>query len=150
MQAGAAHVTGGACRSLKDIDLIAPASVAAGDAPAERANPIQEAKTTIGFYGATTNYAFPFDDFGRTGLHDKPSDAARANDNAATQALITDEILDPLAVVAKWDDVANKMVARYKGIASRLVIYLASQWREVDIKTLARWGEVARAVRKAG
>ena len=39
---------------------------------------------------------------------------------------------------------------RQRGIASRLVIYLASHWREVDPKVLERWGEVARAVRKAG
>jgi hypothetical protein len=30
-----------------------------------------------------------------------------------------------------------------------LVIYLASHWREVDPQVLERWGEVARAVRKA-
>jgi hypothetical protein len=42
------------------------------------------------------------------------------------------------------------MIERYKGIAARLVIYLASHWREVDPKVLERWGEVARAVRKAG
>ena len=52
-------------------------------------------------------------------------------------------------MVARWDDVADRMIERYKGIASRLVIYLASHWREVDPKTLERWGEVARAVRKA-
>jgi hypothetical protein len=33
---------------------------------------------------------------------------------------------------------------------SRLVIYLASRWREVDPKTLERWGEVSHTVRKAG
>ena len=48
------------------------------------------------------------------------------------------------------DDVADRMIERYKGIASRLVIYLASHWREVDPKILERWSEVARAVRKAG
>jgi hypothetical protein len=48
-------------------------------------------------------------------------------------------------VVTKWDDFANKMIARYKGIASRLVIYLALRWREIDTRTLARRGEVARA-----
>jgi hypothetical protein len=51
--------------------------------------------------------------------------------------------------VARWDDVADRMIARYKGIAARLVIYLASHWREVDPKVLERWGEVARAVRRA-
>ena len=44
----------------------------------------------------------------------------------------------------------GEMPERYRGIASRLVIYLASHWREVDPKILERWGEVARAVRKAG
>lgn len=83
-------------------------------------------------------------------MRDRLRDALRTNDNAAAQALITDEILDQFAVVAKWDDVADRMIARYKGIAQRLVIYLASHWREIDGKTLARWGEVARAVRKAG
>ena len=68
----------------------------------------------------------------------------------STRDAITDEILNQFAIVARWDDVADRMIERYKGIASRLVIYLASHWREVDPKTLERWGEVARAVRKAG
>ena len=145
-------VAEGARRAGRDpsaIDLIVPVIVAAGDTPEERANPILEAKTTIGFYGATPNYAFQFDDLGHTGMREKLRDCLRAGDNARVQALITDEILDQFAVVARWDDVADRMVERYKGIASRLVIYLASHWREVDPKTLERWGEVARAVRKA-
>jgi len=63
---------------------------------------------------------------------------------------ITDETLDQFVIVARWDDVADRMIERYRGIASRLVIYLASHWHEVDPKVLERWGEVARAVRKAG
>ena len=137
-------------RAPSAIDLIIPVIVAAGDTPEERANPILEAKTTIGFYGATPNYAFQFDDLGYTGLRDQLRDCLKTGDNARVQALITDEILDQFAVVARWDDVADRMIARYKGIASRLVIYLASHWREIDGKTLDRWGEVARAVRKAG
>jgi len=137
-------------RDPKEIDLIVPVIVAAGDTAEERAAAVGEAKTTIGFYGATPNYAFQFDDLGYTGLRDKLAARLKAGDSAGSQALITDEILDQFAVVAKWDDVADKMIARYKGIAARLVIYLASHWREIDTKTLAKWGEVARAVRKAG
>jgi len=137
-------VAEGARRAGRDpsaIDLIIPVIVAAGDTPEERANPILEAKTTIGFYGATPNYAFQFDDLGHTGMRDQLRDCLRAGDNARVQALITDEILDQFAVVARWDDVADRMIERYRGIASH--------WREIDGKTLARWGEVARAVRKA-
>ncbi len=137
-------------RDPKAVDLIVPVIVAAGDTPEERANPIMEAKTTIGFYGATPNYAFQFDDLGHTGLRDQLRDCLKTGDNARVQTLITDEILDQFAVVARWDDVADRMIARYRGVASRLVIYLASHWREIDGKTLDRWGEVARAVRKAG
>ncbi len=146
---GVAEGANRAGRNPKDVDLIVPVIVAAGDTPEERANAVKEAKTTIGFYGATPNYAFQFDDLGYTGLRDRLAERLKAGDGAGSQALITDEILDQFAVVAKWDDVADKMIGRYKGIAARLVIYLASHWREIDAKTLGRWGEVARAVRKA-
>jgi probable F420-dependent oxidoreductase len=142
----------GAARSGRDasrIDKIVPVIVAAGDTPEERAASTQEAKTTIAFYGATPNYAFQFDDLGYSGLRGQLSDCLRSGDSERSRRLITDEVLDQFAVVARWDDIADRMIARYKGIASRLVIYLASHWREVDSKTLERWGEVARAVRKA-
>ena len=103
---------------------------------------------TLAFYGATPNYAFQFDDLGHHGLRDQLRDCLKTGDSARAEALLTDEILDQFAVVARWDEVADRMIARYKGIASRLVIYLASHWREVDPKVLERWGEVARAVRK--
>jgi probable F420-dependent oxidoreductase len=147
---GAQRANGGAGRDPASIAKIVPVIVAAGDTPEERRLPIEEAKTTLAFYGATPNYAFQFDDLGHTGLRDQLRDCLKANDNARAQALITDEILGEFAVVAKWDDVADRLIGRYKGIASRLVIYLASHWREIDPKTIDRWGEVARAVRKAG
>ena len=137
-------------RDATKIDKIIPVIVAAGNTPEEQALPIKEAKTTIAFYGATPNYAFQFDDLGYTGLRDRLRDCLRSGDSALSEKLITEEILDQFAVVARWDDVADRMIARYKGVASRLVIYLASHWREVDPKTLERWCEVARAVRKAG
>ena len=83
-------------------------------------------------------------------MRDQLRDCLRTGDTARSQALLTDEILDQFAVVARWDDVAGRMIERYQGIAARLVIYLASHWREVDPKILERWGEVARAVRKPG
>jgi probable F420-dependent oxidoreductase len=147
---GVAEGAARAGRDPKAVDLIIPVIVAAGDTPEERVRPIMEAKTTIGFYGSTPNYSFQFDDLGHTGMREKLAECLKANDNARIQTLITDEILDQFAVVSKWDDVADKMIARYKGIASRLVIYLASHFREIDAKVLGRWGEVARAVRKAG
>jgi alkanesulfonate monooxygenase SsuD/methylene tetrahydromethanopterin reductase-like flavin-dependent oxidoreductase (luciferase family) len=141
----------GAARAGRDpaaIDKIIPVIVAAGDTPEERATPIREAKTTLAFYGATPN-AFLFDDLGHHGLRDQLRDCLKTGDSARSEALITEEILDQFAIVARWDDVADRMIERYKGIASRLVIYLASHWREVDPKILERWAKW-RAVGKAG
>jgi probable F420-dependent oxidoreductase len=143
----------GAARAGRDpamIDKIIPVIVAAGDTPEMRAIPVKEAKTTLAFYGATPNYAFQFDDLGHHGLRDKLSDCLKKGDSVSSQALITDEALNEFAVVARWDDVADLMIKRYKGVASRLVIYLTSPGRDVDSRTFERWSEVARAVRTAG
>src|SRR6187431_982627 len=109
----AGEVAARAGRDPAKIEKIIPVIVAAGDAPEQRAASIKEAKTTIAFYGATPNYAFQFDDLGYTGLRDQLRDCLRAGDSARSQTLLTDEILDQFAVVARWDDVADRMVERY-------------------------------------
>ena len=144
----------GAARAGRDpatIDKIIPVIVAAGDTPEERALPIQEAKTTHRLLRRHAELRLPV----RRSRPCRPARPAarlpsKSGDSARSEALITDEILDQFAIVARWDDVAERMIERYQGIASRLVIYLASHWREVDPKILERWGEVARAVRQAG
>ncbi len=62
-------------------------------------------------------------------------------------ALITDEMLEHYAVVSAWDELADRLIERYRGTASRLVMYLAGESIERDPAAAGRWGEVARAVR---
>src|SRR3546814_6141869 len=70
----------------------------------------------------------------------------KAGDLPGMAALITDEMLEHYAVIARWDDLADALVARYGGLAERLVMYLAEDSIRADRSTLPRWGEVARAV----
>ena len=63
--------------------------------------------------------------------------------------LITDEMLKHYAVVATWDEIADRLVHRYAGVASRVVSYLAAESIRRDPPLVDRWGEVARAVRAA-
>jgi hypothetical protein len=44
---------------------------------------------------------------------------------------------------------ADKLVDRYKGKATRVVMYLASTSILENPANLAKWGEIARAVRAA-
>jgi hypothetical protein len=64
-------------------------------------------------------------------------------------ALITDEMLEHFAVTATWDELAGKLVDRYRGVADRLIMYFAQPQMERSPQTAGRWAEVARAVRAA-
>ena len=134
-------------RDPADIELIVPVFALPGDTPEERAPLIARTKTQLAFYGSTPNYAFQFDDLGFPGTTDRIRDRLRAGDTVGAAELITDEMLDQFAVVAAWDDLADALVARYDGTASRVVTYLAAEMIRRDPSLLGRWGEIARAVK---
>ena len=136
-------------RNLADIDLIVPVLAVAGDTPEERATLAREAKGMIGFYGATPGYAFQFDDLGYEGTRLKLAEALRSGARDALIDLVSDELLDQFGLVARWDDMADRLIARYKGIAARVVMYLAKASIQENPSNLAKWGEIARAVRAA-
>ena len=112
-------------RSLEDIDLIVPVLAVPGDTPEERAMLEREAKAAIGFYGSTPVYAFQFDDLGYEGKRQALAEKLRAGDRDGMIDLVTDEMLNQFGLSARWDDMADQLIARYKGVASRLVMYFA-------------------------
>ena len=63
--------------------------------------------------------------------------------------LVTDEVLDNFAVVCRWDDLADQLIERYQGLASRIVMYFGRQSLLEDTHSVARWREVAAAVQAA-
>ncbi len=140
--AGAATVG----RSVEAVDLIIPVFAIPGDSPEERVGLLERARFQIAFYGSTRNYAFQFDDLGFEGTSARLNERMKAGDLAGMAALITDEMLEHYAVITTWDDLADALLARYDGVASRVVMYLAEQSIRSDPGALGRWGEVARAV----
>ena len=136
-------------RSLDDVDLIVPVLAVAGDTPEERRRWRREAKSAIGFYGSTPAYAFQFGDLGYESKRLELAEKLRAGDQEGLIAGVSDEILDQFALVARWDDMADKLIARYKGVACRVVMYFAKQSIDADPDNLGKWGEIARAVRAA-
>lgn len=136
-------------RTIDDVDLIIPVFAVPGDTPEERAPLLDRARFQIAFYGSTRNYAFQFDDLGFEGTSARLNELLKAGDLRGMAATITDEMLAHYAVVTTWDDLADTLVARYGGVATRLVMYLAEPSIQADPANLARWGEVAAAVRQA-
>lgn len=142
----------GAARAGRDpaaIDLIVPVFAIPGDSAEEQAAGVLRAKTQIGFYGATPNYAFQFDDLGYVGMRDKLRVHLKSGDTDALVALISDEMLDQFGLVCAWDDLADKLIARYQGTATRLVMYWAEESIRQNPGNLGKWSEIARAVRAA-
>jgi probable F420-dependent oxidoreductase len=133
-------------RDPHSVELTIPVMAVPGDTPEERAALLDRARTQVGFYGSTRNYGFQFDDLGFEGTSARLNTALKAGDVAGMMSIITDEMLQHFAVVASWDSLADRLIERYRGTATRLVMYLAEQSIRADATNLARWGEVAKAV----
>ena len=136
-------------RSLDEIDLIVPVLAVPGDTPEERMALEREAKAAIGFYGSTPVYAFQFNDLGYQGKRQVLAEKLRVGDREGMINLVSDEMLNQFGLSARWDDMADQLIARYKGVASRVVMYFATQSIEADPRNHGRWAEIARAVRAA-
>ncbi len=135
-----------ACRDSGDVSLIVPVFAIPGDTPEELAPLLERARSQIAFYGSTRNYAFQFDDLGFDGTSARLNERLKAGDLPGMAGVITDEMLAYFSVVARWDEMADRLVERYGGIADRLVMYLAEDSLRADPANLGRWGEIARAV----
>lgn len=144
---GLAEGAAKADRDVDDLELIVPVFACPGDTPEEQAVYTAQAKRQIAFYGSTPNYAFQFDDLGFDGTTAKIREKFKAGDLATIGDVITDEMLDHYALVAGWDDMADKLLERYRGTAGRVVMYLGGPQMRNDPIELGKWGEIARAVR---
>ena len=136
-------------RSVDDVALAIPVFTIVGDSEEERAPWKDRARSQIAFYGSTRNYAFQFDMLGFEGVSARLNERLKAGDMAGMSALITDEMLEHYAVTATWDELADKLIERYRGVASRLIMYFAQPQMDRSPETAGRWGEVARTVRAA-
>jgi probable F420-dependent oxidoreductase len=145
VRAGAAKAE----RSAAAVDLLIPVFIVPGDTAEDRAVLTRRARTQIGFYGSTRNYAFQFDDLGFDGTSARLNEKLKAGDMDGLASTITDEMLEAFAILGPWDDVADQIVDRYRGRAERVISYLTIEDITREPDHLARWGEIARAVRDA-
>ena len=70
----------------------------------------------------------------------------KAGDMRGMSEMITDEMLEHFALVARWDDMADRLRERYGSCAHRVVTYLTAEDIVKNPQNLGRWGEVAQAL----
>ena len=135
--------------STEDLQVIVPTFAAPG-ANADEVQALREmARMQVAFYGSTPNYGFIFEQVGHPGTTERIRERQKAGDLAGMAACIDDDLLEHFCVSGDWGDVADRLIARHRGIADRVVSYFAGMAWGRDPSVLGPWGELARAVRAA-
>ncbi|MCV7079442.1 TIGR03617 family F420-dependent LLM class oxidoreductase [Mycobacterium szulgai] len=135
-------------RSASDIAVIVPAMTIVGDSDQERQHERELVRASLSFYGSTPNYAFIWDEAGFEGTTARIREKQKAGDFKGMAAQISDEHIAAFATESTWDDLADALVDKYAGMATRIVLYNALG----DAAHFERYGEVAQRIsaRQAG
>ena len=144
---GAARTGGGRRplgRSVDDLEVIVPAFLCVGDTEEEQHAWREMARVQIAFYGSTPNYAFIFEQLDREGTTERIRERQRAGDVAGMAAVIDDDLLEQFTTTGTWDDIADAIVAKYGGMATRVVSYFTGSDVVRSPEAFERWGELAR------
>ena len=110
-------------RNVTDLEVIVPAFLVVGDTDVERHGWRERARMQVAFYGSTPNYAFIFEQLDREGTTDLIRERQRAGDIPGMAAVIDDDLLKHFVTEGSWDDIADTIVDKYDGIATRVVSY---------------------------
>jgi len=110
-------------RSDRDFAYATAAFVVVGDTERERSENAEAARQQIAFYASTRTYEPVLAAHGWEGvvpeLHQKSLDG----DWKAMARLITDEMLDSIAVSGTYETIGAKLRERYAGIMDRIALY---------------------------
>ncbi|MGH9211060.1 MAG: TIGR03617 family F420-dependent LLM class oxidoreductase [Acidimicrobiales bacterium] len=131
-------------RRRDELELIVPTFAAPGAGADEQRAWREMARMQVAFYGSTPNYGFIFEQLGRPETTPRLRERQKVGDLAGMAAVIDDELLDHFCVSGDWGAVADGLVARYSGVATRLVSYFAGLAWARDAAALGPWGELAR------
>lgn len=131
-------------RSAEDLEIIVPAFIVPVDGDEARWRNF--ARMQVAFYGSTPNYAFIFEQLGFEGTTDRIRERQRARDLAGMAAEVSDDLLDHFVVTGRRSELADKILERYQGLATRVVSYFGGlDWTQ-DSSALQAWADVARGV----
>jgi probable F420-dependent oxidoreductase len=130
-------------RSRNDVSLSTAAFVAVGEAESERVRMRETMRSQIAFYASTPSYRAVLALHGWLTQAETLGGLAARGEWAALPGVITDEMLAEFLVEGTWDDIGEKLRAKYSGLVDRLALYLPFTPGEND----AKWQAVAQAIK---
>jgi probable F420-dependent oxidoreductase len=108
--------------TTEPIQLALPVMVATGETEAGFDAALRAVRAQIAFYASTPAYRVVLDVHGWGDLQPRLQERTRAGDWAGMAALVSDDVVDAVAVVAAPDDVADAIVARYGRLLDRVAL----------------------------
>jgi probable F420-dependent oxidoreductase len=122
-------------RSPKDVVMSSTAFVIAGDTPAEIEAAKGPVRQQISFYASTPAYVGVLEAHGWGDVGRRLTEKSKRGDWAGMADEVTDEMLDVYAITCTWDQLAERVKAKYEGYLDRVGFYFpmtdAPRWREM-------------------
>lgn len=114
-------------RSRQDVAITCAIFVVTGANAAEIERDKIAVRTQIAFYASTPSYKTVMAHHGWEDLHEQLNMKARRGKWGEMYDLISDEMLDKIAVIATYDELAHKVKERYSGLLDRVGYYMPYQ-----------------------
>ncbi|MGH7813008.1 MAG: TIGR03617 family F420-dependent LLM class oxidoreductase [Candidatus Binataceae bacterium] len=127
-------------RSRKDFTVATTAFVIVGKNQDEIARAREGIRQQISFYASTRTYRVVLETHGWGEVADRLNAMAAKGDWAGMGKEITDEMLDVYTVSGTFDEIADKVMARYDGLLDRVGFYIPYQAGTDD----AQWRALAK------
>ena len=106
-------------RRLSDIDICGGSFLATGETEEEIERAKQPVRTQVAFYGSTRSYRGVFEAHGWGDVCLQLHEMSTQGRWAEMGKLITDDMLEEFAIVSTYDDLVEKIKARWAGIINR-------------------------------
>jgi probable F420-dependent oxidoreductase len=110
-------------RSRQDFTYSTASFVVVGDTERERAQNSEAAKQQIAFYASTRTYEPVLASHGWEGIMPELHRKSLEGDWEGMTRLITDEMLEQIAVCGTYDTIGVKLRERYAGLLDRIALY---------------------------
>lgn len=118
LAAGAAHTD----RSVAAVGLVVSANLAAGVTDDEVATERERQRRLLAFLYSTPAYRRTLELYGFGDLPDRLRAMIRAEDWDALPSLVSDDLLDALVAVGRYDELADVLRGRFGGLADGIVL----------------------------
>jgi probable F420-dependent oxidoreductase len=143
-----AEGAGKARRRPNDVPLVCPVMTAVSDDEEARNRQRESIRARIAFYGSTPGYGVVFDTSGWPGVGEELNRLQREGNVAAMMELVTDSIVDAVAITSTWDQLPARLLERYSGRASDVVCYSALEHWNDEPEARERWEDATRRFRE--